>query len=230
MTDKPKEYEIEAAFKANKALGDVVDDGLHRLSTKKGGEILRTYELAELSNIDALTGVGNVRAQENFFIEDEKRQSAFRKSVERRKDPPYPAFGLILYIDVDGLKKANDISRETGNTLLKRVVQATGVLAKRVLDKVYRQGGDGGDEFAVILPGDTEERMREVVSIFEKALKEMNTDMKVTASLAIGTYGNGKTARESVTELDNALKESKDKRKQRGAHVNTVFLRREPNV
>ena len=227
MADKKLDIEKAAAEKANDLVGDVMDGGVHRLSTdEKGTEILTSFELAELSNIDALTGVGNARGQELFFQEDERRQEAVKNVKERRGTGPiYTTFGVILYMDVDGLKEANYVSRKNGDKLLIRVADAAREVAERPDDRVFRQGGDGADEFAVVLPGSTQDDMDKIVAKFNAAMEGSGEEATASASLALGSYGNGQTMRELVAELDQLLGEAKKNRDIRGSHVGPIFLR-----
>jgi diguanylate cyclase (GGDEF)-like protein len=228
VSDKIQEFETDAAFKANETLGDVVDGETHLLSTsEKGTEILTTFERAELSNVDALTGVGNSRAQEIFFTEDENRQKAIHevKTERRTTGPLFPTSGLVLYMDTDNLKEVNYLSRKLGDELIQKVAKAAKSVAQRDYDQVFRQGGDGADEFSVVLPGMNRELMEQVVFKFNQSLKALSTEREATASLAIGEYGNGKTVRQTVSELDKALSDAKKNREIRGSHVDTVFQR-----
>jgi diguanylate cyclase (GGDEF)-like protein len=231
MTDKQiDELIISAATKANndvKKAGDHLNDR-KLLESDFGTQVLTAYEERELferdSLTDRLTGVGSSRAQEKFLDADEKRQSTRTTREKRSTGPLYPIYGLILYLDADGLKEANNISHETGDELLKIVARSAQDTAQRANDLVFRQGADGADEFAIVLPGETEGMMEEVATKFFEALKK-NSDGAVNASVAVGKYGYGKTARQTMKELDLALSEAKKKRAVRGAHVDTIYLK-----
>lgn len=88
-----------------------------------------------LSERDHLTGAGN--------------RLAFELALSRlEKSREFPA--CLIVMDVDGLKRYNDLlGHETGDTLLRRVML--------VLQRSLRENDDifriGGDEFAVVIPG-----------------------------------------------------------------------------
>ncbi len=227
--------EIDAANKANDQLGDIKDrkpgfwgffqKKVHRLSSDRGTDILNTYEAAELSDVDLMTGVGSARAQEKFLAMNDRMLNEAAMSSDRRNEiPVFPEFGLLLYLDADGLKAANYTDREKGDKLLIMIAEAAKTVARRPHDKVFRQGAGGGDEYAVFLPGDSVAHMEEVVRRFENALKEVSQG-KVTASLIVGEYGGNLSAREALKTFDKKLASAKAARAERGSHVETIYIK-----
>ncbi|QQG41227.1 MAG: diguanylate cyclase [Candidatus Woesebacteria bacterium] len=234
-TPELPEYTINAAVKANEKLGDVKDrrpgfwglfqKKVHRLSTDKGTDILDTYEAAELSDTDMLTGVGSARAQEKFLaMDDSARREASTTHDRRGEKLAPPENGLLIYMDVDGLKDANLNGYEEGDKLLKHVANAAKTIARRPKDVIFRQGAGGGDEFAIFLPGDKSKDMATIIERFETALRDLSNGT-VTASMIVGEYGRGSSARETLITLDKRLAAAKAERHKRGAHVETIYIK-----
>ena len=113
---------------------------LEELNAKLEGEIKERRraedEVRQLSLVDELTGLYNRRG---FTLLAGRELKALQRTNRR---------GLVLYIDLDGLKKANDSKgHEAGDRLLSR--------AAAVLRTVTREtdvaARIGGDEFAVFM-------------------------------------------------------------------------------
>lgn len=173
--------------------------------------------LSEVSMKDPLTGVGNFRALEEWLEKDEKMQSEQSSANERRSGKiNYPTKGVIVFLDADGLGEANKTSHEAGDKLLSEIAKAAKKVGQRPLDEVFRRG-DASDEFLIMLPGDGKEHYSAIEEKFKSALEN------ASASLAIGTYGDGKTAREAYVKLDEALSHDKARRP-KGQHVDTIYL------
>lgn len=104
--------------------------------------------LQQQAFVDALTGLLNRRA-----LERDLRREAGRAARHHRR------FSLMV-IDLDGLKKVNDVQgHAAGDAHLKSLAQALRA-ALRVGDTAYRIGGD---EFVLLLP-ETEEGRAEAVA------------------------------------------------------------------
>jgi diguanylate cyclase (GGDEF)-like protein len=92
-------------------------------------------ELAELAIIDPMTGVLNRRG---FFLFAERQH----RIAMRKRDPL-----LVLYADLDGLKRIND---GFGHSEGDAVIKAAAAVMKRTFRATDIIGRMGGDEFAVI--------------------------------------------------------------------------------
>lgn len=121
---------------------------------------LRSYDeqdrLAELSHVDALTGVANRR----LFDEVLRREAARARR--------YGGALALMMIDIDHFKRLNDqYGHPIGDARLREVAAVLAAHARRGTDLVARYGGE---EFAVIMPGlhpreaaDMAEQMRAAV-------------------------------------------------------------------
>jgi diguanylate cyclase (GGDEF)-like protein len=143
-------------------------------------ENMRNYEQAqELSIRDGLTGAHNRRH--------------FREVIEREMDRVrrYDSVFSLFLLDVDDFKSFNDtFGHRAGDWILAQTVRILGDNL-RVSDQVFR---DGGEEFAVVLPGTSAERAGVVAEKAVAALRRHNvyradrrTEHPVTASVGVAS-------------------------------------------
>ncbi|MCR4743317.1 MAG: GGDEF domain-containing protein [Treponema sp.] len=123
-----------------------------------------------IANTDELTGLRNRRG----FMELGK--VCLNLSKEMRTS------GLVVYCDMDGLKKINDTyGHEAGDIAIK--AQA------KILSKAFRSndvlGRLGGDEFALICPGLSENQLKKIQDKVTKACKEWKKTSKSEFDLSI---------------------------------------------
>jgi diguanylate cyclase (GGDEF)-like protein len=116
-------------------------------------------EIRSLSLIDSLTGLSNRRAF--FTLADQRLQLLERRSAQC----------LLLFADVDGLKRVNDeLGHEAGDRLLleaARVLRAT----FRRTDLVARLGGD---EFVVLADEASDDDVVLILERLERNVEERN--------------------------------------------------------
>lgn len=184
----------------------------------------RTHEmLVGLSERDPLTGVGNVRAMDKWFSNDEKlRADVGVKDENRRKTVAQPILrGTIVFWDVDGLNDANKISHEYGDLLVKTIFGAAQGVAQRAGDEIFRRG-DRSDEGLIVLPGVSIDDWETIEQKFQDAIQARSSGHAFNASMVFGEYGVHTTARESYKRLDEILSRAKAAAG-KGVHVNTIF-------
>lgn len=133
----------------------------------------RTAQLEELSRVDPLTGLQNVRGLAETL-------TRVLRSAQRHLEPV-----SIVYIDINDFKVLNDThGHQFGDEIL-RIVGASIKKVSRAEDSCFRYGGD---EFCLILPNCSEDKAR---SIYAKRLRaEIESQMKkVTISVGIHQAG-----------------------------------------
>ncbi|HVO88383.1 MAG TPA: sensor domain-containing diguanylate cyclase, partial [Casimicrobiaceae bacterium] len=159
-------------------------------------------ELRELTITDPLTGLYNRR----FVAETVNREI-------QRSERTGASIGLIA-IDIDHFKRINDrFGHDAGDTALRAVA---GVLKGRV------RGGDiacrmGGEEFAVILPGASEQVTRERAEELRKAVLELRIRHahfelpQISISCGVALFpDHATTAAEFLRAGDQALYRAKE--------------------
>lgn len=107
----------------------------------------RTAQLEELSRVDPLTGLLNVRGLHETL-------TRILRAAQRRSEPV-----CVVYIDINDFKIVNDThGHQTGDEIL-RIVGASIKKVSRAEDSCFRYGGD---EFCLILPNCIEVEAREI--------------------------------------------------------------------
>jgi len=149
-------------------------------------------EARAMATTDALTGLGNHRA----FHETIRREF---KELARGKGK----IGVIM-MDIDGFKDINDsLGHLQGDEILRQCARTF----CEVTDprSIYRYGGD---EFAVLLVGASEEETMQTAERLRQAVAECSGGgpNKITVSLGVACYpGSATTAEELIYEADAAM-------------------------
>ncbi len=156
----------------------------------------RRSERAERSSrTDALTGVGNRRLWDEVVAAEEAR-------CARYGDP-----AGVLVLDLDGLKKCNDVQgHAAGDELIRRTGQVL-VAAVRTHDFVARLGGDEFGVLAIRTDGDGLDQLRRRLT---RTLEEAG----IHASLGATARSTDVSLEEAVTAADAAMYEAKRARLQ----------------
>jgi diguanylate cyclase (GGDEF)-like protein len=145
-------------------------------------------ELQSLSLVDELTGIYNRRGF--YWIARQQLKTARRMELGM----------YCLFIDVDGLKKINDI---LGHQLGDEALADTA----RILKETFREsdviGRLGGDEFAVLVMEAKENSDRAIISRLGERIAQTNAQSKkpYLISLSVGIYHCEPKSNESIDDL-----------------------------
>lgn len=129
----------------------------------------RTQQLEEMTRVDSLTGLLNVR----YLIET---LTGIVRAAQRRAEPV-----SIVYIDVDDFKVVNDTQgHQRGDEILRAVGSSIRKISRNE-DRCFRYGGD---EFCLVLPNCTEEQARDVYvnrlnNEIRKSFKKVNLSVGI---------------------------------------------------
>ncbi|MFC5701434.1 GGDEF domain-containing protein [Cohnella faecalis] len=173
---------------------------------KTDGELLRW------ASLDDLTGVMNRRA---FGEAAEKTISGLKKAGQ--------PFSFILF-DIDEFKAIND---EFGHDAGDRVLQHLTAEIKGRLGSEDLFGRFGGDEFAILLPGQNEERSRGTAERLRSAIESASFEglpLRYTISLGVVTIEPNKTVQLSQLYKWSDLALYDAKKKGRNQVANNVSV------
>lgn len=156
-------------------------------------------EARSLAVSDPLTGVGNYRRLVDALEAEIQRA----ERIER-------AFAFVL-MDLDELKKINDVHGHlVGTRALCRVADILRLNSRRI-DTIARYGGD---EFAVILPETESEGGRRFAERIASRLAEDGEAPPISISFGVATWPNDARTTESLFRVaDRALYEMKRRRR-----------------
>ena len=150
---------------------------------------------------DGLTGLANYRE----FMDR-------LESEVRRADRSHHSFTLLL-LDLDELKRINDLQGHlAGNRALRRLAAVMNEHC-RSTDVAARYGGD---EFAVLLIDSDRGKAEHVAQRIEQHLRADHEQPRLSVSIGIGVYpDDGRTAAEIIEAADQRLYRRKKNSTQR---------------
>ena len=153
------------------------------------GNYLLLDRLRLIGSKDMLTGVMN-RNEMNNYVDELSHGSSDDKSV------------AVVFADLNGLKTVNDLEgHNAGDLLLKNAANVLrSVFAE---EEIFRAGGD---EFAIIVTGVTDEEIKEKIAKIRSACEKYDN-----LSFAIGTCveTNGSNVRMALRKADENMYEDK---------------------
>jgi diguanylate cyclase (GGDEF)-like protein len=154
---------------------------------------LRNLAIAEVrAATDSLTGLPNKRAVGDTL----KRMVA---QASRSLSPV-----TLILIDLDHFKDIND---RLGHPVGDQALASVGAVLLSVLRDSDFAGRNGGEEFAVLLPGTDVEGAAQTAEKIRQAIAEIglpSPDMAVTASLGLASYPEHATTSERLERLADA--------------------------
>ena len=162
--------------------------------------------LLETAVTDPLTGLYNRRHMENRLHEEVARAARHQEPV------------ALLLIDLDGLKRINDLhGHEAGDIALKAVADS---LRKgcRISDVAARFGGD---EFAVLAPLTAAPEALKVAERIRTALKERSPAAPLSVSIGVTDNRDGSVTQPQklYATADKALYTAKERGKDTAVYV-----------
>jgi diguanylate cyclase (GGDEF)-like protein len=182
---------------------------LHSVAEEFNRMIVRIHEseaaLADLARRDGLTKLPNRRAFDEALLEMFAR-------MERLAVP-----GALLMIDIDHFKRINDTHGHGAGDDVLRVVARTMSADVRLIDRVFRIGGE---EFAVLLSGGEAEaaqamaeRLRHALAAQSVPVKGGQIIMTVSIGVAVAEFGSlpGTLIEAADAALYRAKREGRDR-------------------
>ncbi len=169
----------------------------------------KVRELEHGLSHDKLTKLKN----RGYFEEKSKGYIESTEKIKNENRREWTGFKDIsfLFFDIDHFKKINDTyGHATGDLVLKTVADT---LKKdlRVGDIIARWGGE---EFIAILLGANEEQAKmkaeQIREEVEKIVFDEPQDLKVTISIGVSEFEDGKTFEDLVNHADEALYSAKN--------------------
>lgn len=155
----------------------------------------RIARLERLALTDELTGLSNRRGIEARLAE--------RISEARRHGEP----GVLVYLDLNGLKRINDAhGHAAGDEAIRLVAQGL----RRCLRASDSIGRLGGDEFAVVMPrcpadAGLTKAARMAQAISRLVLELDGVRIPLSASVGLAPFTGEETAEELMAEADTAM-------------------------
>ncbi|NYT82240.1 diguanylate cyclase [Alcaligenaceae bacterium] len=179
-----------SVFPGHEDSWDKVLLALTDITARKKAEAYLEY----LGKHDVQTGLKN----RSFYVEELAR-------LERKKQYPI----TVIFIDLNDLKGVNDtVGHMVGDALLRR----TGEVLSQAIDKLHHAARIGGDEFAVLMPGASEETGAVVVDNIRK-LTQLNNDFytgpALSLSIGVATCHKGMALEDALRTADLAMYEEK---------------------
>jgi diguanylate cyclase (GGDEF)-like protein len=172
---------------------------LRRTSSALDAEVQRgrqlAVELEHLATHDALTGLPNRR----LFEAETERAAAFAKRG---------TVSTILFTDVDQFKTCNDVlGHAVGDQVLHEIAQGM----KDVVRETDTVARIGGDEFGVVLWGQTGEAVAEISQRLSDAVTAIGLEYGCDIGLSIGAAAltPGTDASSVLAEADRRMYEAK---------------------
>ena len=171
--------------------------------------ILKERELTRLSMTDPLTGAFNRR----YFLTQSKKAILDSQANNTH-------LSLIVF-DLDWFKKINDdYGHDAGDLVLQSIVTLWEENSRQTNEATRRQNDShlariGGEEFAVVLPGENIEGAMAIANRIKRQIEELDIMfqdeiIKITGSFGVTSFIAGDDMDEMFRRADQALYTSKD--------------------
>ena len=191
-------WDVDLNIKSNDEVGALAESFFETAKQLR----IRINYINNLAFTDKLTGIKNSTAY--------LQEVAFLKNDIVQKNADF----TIFIVDVNGLKYVNDnYGHEIGNEL---IIKATQMISEVFgEDNVYRIGGD---EFAVLLQGATEEQAKECCNRFASVVEKQKGKIWAAASIGFARYNKkmDSTYESVFNRADEEMYEQKVRMKSQG--------------
>ncbi len=172
----PGKYDMTVYSMVCKMFSTALSTAYRLFQSEEEKKILKhEYNIAtKISVTDEMTGLLNRRGFMDFG------QKALELSQASGR------FGMVVFGDIDGLKKINDTYGHASGDV---AIKTEAALLKKTFRKTDIIGRLGGDEFAIIAPGMSEKKLTALREKLEELCKEWSktTDEKFTLSISLGS-------------------------------------------
>ena len=152
------------------------------------------------ANVDALTGVKNKHAYANI-------ENQIDKMI---KEGTAPEFAMVV-LDINGLKNVNDtLGHKAGDEFIQK--------GCKIICDVFRHCPVfriGGDEFAVIIQGNSYQYVDKIMQVWEKTNEENIKNDAVVIAAGMARYEDDKKVEAVFAKADALMYENKKKLKRR---------------
>lgn len=161
----------------------------------------------ELSEVDALTGVANLRAL----------KLRVESALERNEEGDGEGRPMLMTVDLDRFKLVNDrYNHTTGDQMLEAVARAISECV-RIDEMVARRGGD---EFFVLFDNTTPEHLDHVIPRVREAVSHARAricpDLTPTASVGYLSWQPGQDVEAFLASADGIMHDEKIETRERG--------------
>jgi diguanylate cyclase (GGDEF)-like protein len=172
---------------------------IRSLQDERDLSLLRVTQALELANTDSMTGIGNRHAFD----------FALKNAFLDAQNKPEPEQVLLILIDLDGLKRINDVyGHARGDELLKQFAQSLKKLTRTNVS-CYRLGGD---EFTLVSQKQFEQRLRSEIAHIEQHMQQ-NGFAEFGASVGVAYGSEHQQIGEVFSQADARMYQDKTNRK-----------------
>ncbi len=223
----PKDYIVDAAFRANRILGGseeglkILNRGKHEddegaillTEMEKDAEIRQNYdELEKKATTDQITELPNQLAFDEMI---DGVTSLYNREHAQHE-------GVFVVFDLTGLKIANDnYGHIAGDRYLRSFADALR-RNSRASDRIFRLGKTA-DEFLLYLPGSISEQNLKIVldriehnlEVFQDMAQTKDRGIEYGVSSVVSFFGRGATPREAFLAASEKMGDAKDVKKAR---------------
>ncbi len=194
------ELHTDDAYSVVETLSRLTGSTIERIKARQQTELV-LLQLVRQSTTDELTGLCN--------------RTGFRRRLQDSINEAQTQAGKVgvMYLDLDLFKLIND---SLGHTVGDAVLAVVARRIEEVLEPAHTVARIGGDEFIILLPGETEvDKLQRIASTIVDAIKQPVTvgsfELEVSASVGVCRFpDDGGSVDDLVKNADIAMYRAKD--------------------